>query len=59
MLETFDDPTLQHAIKEMDGEVLKQIPIENINKPDRELLAERFEKFLKASKINLNYPFRS
>ena len=49
VLETFDGPTLQHSIKEMHGESLRQIPSENTNKPDRELLAERFEKFLKAS----------
>jgi putative restriction endonuclease len=49
VLETFDGPTLQHAIKEMDGQSLKQVPTENVNKPDRDLLAERFEKFLKAS----------
>ena len=49
VLETFDGPTLQHAIKEMDGEMLKQIPTASVNKPDKDLLAERFEKFLKAS----------
>jgi putative restriction endonuclease len=49
VLATFDGPTLQHSIKEMDGEDLRQIPTENASKPDRDLLAERFEKFLKAS----------
>jgi putative restriction endonuclease len=49
VLETFDGPTLQHAIKEMDGEKLRQVPTESVNKPDRDLLAERFDKFLKAS----------
>ncbi len=49
VLATFDGPTLQHSIKEMDGEGLRQIPTETASKPDRELLAERFEKFLKAS----------
>jgi len=33
----------------MDGEALRQIPKETASKPDRELLAERFEKFQKAS----------
>lgn len=49
ILATFDGPTLQHSIKEMDGEVLRQIPKETTSKPDRELLAERFDKFKKAS----------
>jgi putative restriction endonuclease len=49
VLATFDGPTLLHSIKEMDGEDLRQIPTENASKPDRDLLAERFEKFLKAS----------
>ena len=45
----FDAPTLQHSIKAMDGQILQQIPIEVSSKPDRDLLAERFEKFQKAS----------
>lgn len=49
VLATFDGPTLQHSIKEMDGENLRQIPDEASSRPDKELLAERFEKFLKAS----------
>jgi putative restriction endonuclease len=49
VLATFDGPTLQHSIKEMEGEELRQIPTEAASKPDRELLAERFEKFLRAS----------
>lgn len=49
VLATFDGPTLQHSIKEMNGQDLRQIPDEKINRPDRELLAERFSKFLQAS----------
>lgn len=49
VLETFDGPTLQHSIKEMNGQSLRQIPREHGNKPDRELLAERFESFKAAS----------
>jgi putative restriction endonuclease len=49
VLATFDGPTLQHSIKEMDGENLRQIPKEAASKPDRELLAERYDKFLSAS----------
>jgi putative restriction endonuclease len=49
VLATFDGPTLQHSIKEMNGQELRQIPDEKINRPDRELLKERFEKFLEAS----------
>ena len=32
-----------------ESEALRQIPKETASKPDRELLAERFEKFQKAS----------
>ena len=49
VLATFDGPTLQHSIKEMNGEHLRQIPSDPANRPDRELLAERYEKFGKAS----------
>jgi putative restriction endonuclease len=49
VLATFDGPTLQYSIKEMNGEDLRQIPIDASSQPDRELLAERFEKFQKAS----------
>ena len=48
VLATFDGPTLQHSIKEMNGETLRQIPKEAASKPDRELLAERYDKFLSA-----------
>jgi hypothetical protein len=33
----------------MNGEDLRQIPIDATSRPDRDLLAERFEKFEKAS----------
>ena len=49
VLATFDGPTLQYSIKEMNGEDLRQIPKDASSQPDRELLAERFEKFQKAS----------
>lgn len=49
VLGTFDGPTLQHTIKEMDGESLRQLPTENSSLPDRELLAERYEVFRQAS----------
>lgn len=49
VLATVDGPTLQHSIKAMDGEELRQIPTEKSSKPDRELLAERFENFRQAS----------
>lgn len=49
VLQTFDGPTLQYSIKEMNGKDLGQIPIENSSRPDRELLGERFEKFQQAS----------
>ena len=49
VLQTFDGPTLQHAIKEMDGETLRQLPASRREQPDRDLLAERFDSFRNAS----------
>lgn len=49
VLETFDGPTLQHSIKEMNGETLRQLPRARAEQPDRDLLAERFESFAAAS----------
>jgi putative restriction endonuclease len=49
VLETFDGPTLQHAIKEMNGERLRQLPVARAEQPSRDLLAERFESFQAAS----------
>ncbi len=49
VLETFDGPTLQHAIKEMDGERLRQLPDRRAEWPNRGYLAERFDAFRRAS----------
>lgn len=49
VLKTFDGPTLQYALKEMHGESLRQIPSHHTQHPSRDLLAERFEIFKKAS----------
>lgn len=49
VLDTFDGPTLQHAIKEMNGERLRQLPGSKAEQPDRDLLAERFEVFVAVS----------
>jgi putative restriction endonuclease len=49
VLETFDGPTLQHAIKAVNGEALRQLPHARNEQPDRDLLAERFESFRRAS----------
>lgn len=49
VLQTFDGPTLQHSLKEMHGELLRQVPSEKVNRPDRDFLAERFERFEQAS----------
>lgn len=49
VLETFDGPTLQHSLKEMHGESLRQLPTQRSSRPDRDFLAERFEKFRAAS----------
>jgi putative restriction endonuclease len=48
VLKTFDGPTLQHSIKEMDGERLRQLPRSRAEMPDRDLLAERFDLFKRA-----------
>jgi len=49
VLATVDGPTLQHAIKEMNGEVLRQVPANRSSRPDKDLLAKRFEQFEAAS----------
>lgn len=49
VLKTFDGPTLQHAIKETDGQRLAQLPANRTERPDRELLEERFSRFKNAS----------
>ena len=45
VLATFDGPTLQHSIKEMHGERLRQLPESRASRPDRDLLEERFAAF--------------
>jgi len=45
VLNTVDGPTLQHALKEMNGEALRQLPALHSQRPNRELLADRFEQF--------------
>ena len=49
VLETFDGPTLQHALKDMHGAKLAQLPTHRHERPDRSLLDERFQKFMRAS----------
>jgi putative restriction endonuclease len=49
VLRTVDGPTLQHAIKETEGQRLGQLPKSQSERPDRDLLAERFERFENAS----------
>jgi len=44
-LDTFDGPTLQHALKEMHGQSLGQVPSRRADRPNRDLLAEKFERF--------------
>ena len=48
VLDTFDGPTLQHALKEMHGAKLAQLPASRPERPDRALLDERFQQFLRA-----------
>ena len=49
VLATFDGPTLQHAIKEMDQQKLRVVPHTHHDRPDRDLLDERFQRFTQAS----------
>ena len=48
VLDDSDGPTLRHAIQDLHDTPL-HVPRQQAAKPDRELLAERFEVFLKAS----------
>ena len=48
MLATLDGPTLQHALEEMHGAKLAQLPASRPERPDRALLDERFQQFLRA-----------
>lgn len=45
VLDTFDGPTLQHALKEMHGRKLAQLPSRAAERPSRPLLDERYERF--------------
>jgi putative restriction endonuclease len=47
VLDTFDGPTLQHALKEIDGAQLAQVPTRTVERPDRGLLDERYQRFLR------------
>jgi putative restriction endonuclease len=44
-LDTFDGPTLQHALKDMHHHRLAQLPDSSSDQPNRDFLAERFAKF--------------
>ncbi len=48
VLLTNDGPTLQHSIKEMNGEKLRQLPQAKNDQPDRVLLEERYARFVAA-----------
>ena len=45
VLDTFDGPTLQHALKAMHGESLRQLPARPNDRPNRDLLEERYQRF--------------
>lgn len=49
VLSTVDGPTLQHSIKEMNGKNLQKLPSSKVDKPDKDLLSERYEAFQVAS----------
>lgn len=44
LLDEVDGPTLQHSIKQLHGQLIR-LPKKKLARPDRELLAERFELF--------------
>lgn len=49
VLQTIDGPTLQHSLKEVHGNKLRQLPLHRSQMPDRDLLSERYRRFLEAS----------
>jgi putative restriction endonuclease len=48
ILEEEDGPMLQHGLKDMHGGTLRVVPKVQHHRPERELLAWRFERFRKA-----------
>jgi putative restriction endonuclease len=44
LLDEVDGPTLQHSIKQLHGQLIR-LPSRKLAHPDRELLAERFDRF--------------
>jgi len=48
LLDETDGPTLRHALQELHGSRL-EVPSQRTSRPDRDLLAERFERFRRAS----------
>lgn len=46
VLDTTDGPTLQHSLKEMNDQRLRQLPAHHAQQLDKDLLAERYESFL-------------
>jgi putative restriction endonuclease len=46
VLDTFDGPTLQYALKEMHGSTLRQLPQHAVERPNKQLLDVRFQQFL-------------
>jgi putative restriction endonuclease len=49
VLDAFGGPTLQHALKEMHGARFAQLTQRPALRPDRDLLDERYQRFLLAS----------
>ena len=47
LMEEIDGPMLRHGLQEMDGKLLS-VPAREIDRPSKELLAERFTEFLTA-----------
>lgn len=45
LLDEIDGPTLQHSIKQLHGELIR-LPAKRAARPDQELLAERYERFV-------------
>ena len=49
VLHEIDGPMLRHGIQEFHGKELMVLPERRSQKPDRDLLAQRFQAFLEAS----------
>lgn len=49
LLDETDGPMLKHGLQALQGQLLRELPTRKADRPDRDLLAERFEGFRKAT----------